>query len=35
MRPKIFFILGGPGCGKGTQCGLIQKLYKIRHLSAG
>lgn len=33
---KIIFILGGPGSGKGTQCGRIVRKYKgIRHLSVG
>ncbi|KAJ3432202.1 adenylate kinase 4 [Anaeramoeba flamelloides] len=27
--------VGPPGCGKGTQSGLLQKKYKIGHLSTG
>lgn len=22
-KPKVIFVLGGPGAGKGTQCGLV------------
>ena len=28
-------MLGGPGAGKGTQCGKIVEEYKYAHLSAG
>ena len=28
-------MLGGPGAGKGTQCGKIVDEYKYAHLSAG
>jgi UMP-CMP kinase len=34
-KPKIVFILGGPGAGKGTQCELLAKEFGIAHLSAG
>lgn len=33
--PKIIFVLGGPGAGKGTQCSLIVKNLGYVHLSAG
>lgn len=33
--PKVFFVLGGPGAGKGTQCGKLSDEYDILHLSAG
>ena len=33
--PTVFFILGGPGAGKGTQCALLSKDYGFIHLSAG
>mmetsp|Transcript_27620 Transcript_27620/g.68843 ORF Transcript_27620/g.68843 Transcript_27620/m.68843 type:complete len:1504 (-) Transcript_27620:594-5105(-) len=33
--PFIVFVLGGPGCGKGTQCGMIQRDFNFVHLSAG
>lgn len=33
--PKVIFILGGPGSGKGTQCPMIEKDYGFKHLSAG
>ena len=29
------FILGGPGCGKGTQCRKIVEKYSHTHLSTG
>ena len=32
---QAIFVLGGPGSGKGTQCSLISKKYKYKHLSAG
>nr|XP_040578682.1 adenylate kinase isoenzyme 1-like isoform X2 [Lepeophtheirus salmonis] len=31
----IIWILGGPGCGKGTQCDKIVKKYGYTHLSSG
>lgn len=34
-KPKVVFILGGPGSGKGTQSAIICKNYKFVHLSAG
>lgn len=33
--PRIIFVLGGPGAGKGTQCGKLVKEYGFIHLSAG
>ncbi len=30
-----FLLLGGPGCGKGTQCAKIVEKYEYVHLSAG
>lgn len=32
---KIVFIVGGPGCGKGTQCERIVNKYGYCHLSSG
>jgi len=32
---KIVFIVGGPGCGKGTQCEKIVAKYGYCHLSSG
>ncbi|XP_019634118.1 PREDICTED: uncharacterized protein LOC109477353 isoform X4 [Branchiostoma belcheri] len=32
---KIIFIVGGPGCGKGTQCDKIVQKYGYTHLSTG
>ena len=34
-KPTCFFILGGPGCGKGTVCASLVKDYGLIHLSAG
>lgn len=34
-KPKVLFVLGGPGSGKGTQCDNIVKQYGFKHLSAG
>ncbi|XP_001353357.4 adenylate kinase isoenzyme 1 isoform X1 [Drosophila pseudoobscura] len=31
----IIWILGGPGCGKGTQCAKIVEKYGFTHLSSG
>lgn len=34
--PRIIFVLGGPGCGKGTQCQKLCENYpEFVHLSAG
>ena len=27
LKPKVIFILGGPGAGKGTQCGIMTEKY--------
>jgi len=32
---NIIFVLGGPGCGKGTQCAKIVEKYGYCHLSTG
>ncbi|XP_037025691.1 UMP-CMP kinase [Bradysia coprophila] len=34
-KPKVVFVLGAPGAGKGTQCSNIVKMYGYAHLSAG
>ena len=34
-KPKIVFVLGGPGAGKGTQCSKIVERFEFVHLSAG
>ena len=35
-KPQVVFILGGPGAGKGTQCGkLVEDFRGVKHLSAG
>ena len=33
--PNVLFVLGGPGAGKGTQCGNIIANYEYEHISAG
>jgi len=35
VKPKVLFVLGGPGAGKGTQCNYLVKNYGYVHLSAG
>ena len=32
---EVVFVLGGPGCGKGTQCERISKRFGFTHLSTG
>ena len=34
-KPRIVFVLGAPGSGKGTQCANIVDKYNYVHLSAG
>ena len=34
-KPKVVFILGGPGSGKGTQCEIMTKKYGFLHYSTG
>ena len=34
-KVTCFFVLGGPGCGKGTVCSHLVKKYGFVHLSAG
>eukprot|EP01039_Chlorochromonas_danica_P008902 gene8902-9820_t len=34
-KPRIIFVLGGPGAGKGTQCEKLAKEFSLTHLSAG
>lgn len=34
-KPKVIFVLGAPGSGKGTQCANIVTDYNYVHLSAG
>ncbi|KAG6555210.1 hypothetical protein Mapa_003249 [Marchantia paleacea] len=34
-KPRVVFVLGGPGSGKGTQCAKIVDSYGFVHLSAG
>jgi UMP-CMP kinase len=35
LKPRVLFVLGGPGAGKGTQCGKLVAEYGFVHLSAG
>ena len=32
---EVYFIMGGPGAGKGTQCARLLEWYNLVHLSAG
>lgn len=34
-KPKVVFVLGAPGSGKGTQCARIVEEFGYVHLSAG
>ncbi|KAF4678171.1 adenylate kinase [Perkinsus chesapeaki] len=34
-NPFVVFVLGGPGCGKGTNCARISKEFGFIHLSTG
>lgn len=34
-KPKVIFVLGAPGSGKGTQCANIVDSFNYVHLSAG
>ena len=34
-KPRVVFVLGGPGAGKGTQCAKIVENFGWCHLSAG
>lgn len=33
--PTVYFVLGGPGAGKGTQCSRMEQALGFRHISAG
>jgi UMP-CMP kinase len=34
-KPRVIFVLGGPGSGKGTHCDLLKKRYNFTHYSVG
>lgn len=34
-KPKILYIIGGPGSGKGTICEQLINKYHFKHLSTG
>lgn len=34
-KPKVFFVLGGPGSGKGTVCARLVEEFGYTHFSAG
>lgn len=33
--PTVYFVMGGPGSGKGTQCSRLVERFGMVHLSAG
>lgn len=33
--PKVILIIGGPGCGKGTQCQRLKNEFEFIHISIG
>jgi adenylate kinase family enzyme len=33
--PKIIFVLGGPGTGRGTQCAKLVEEFGYEHISTG
>ena len=35
QKPRVIFVLGGPGSGKGTQCSKMSSEFGLKHLSAG
>ena len=35
VAPTVYFVMGGPGSGKGTQCARLVERYGMVHLSAG
>jgi adenylate kinase family enzyme len=34
-KKDVYFVLGGPGCGKGTQCARLADEFRLAHLSTG
>lgn len=34
-KPRLIFVVGGPGAGKGTQCAKLVEKFKFEHLSTG
>ena len=34
-KPNVIFVIGGPGCGKGTQCKKIVENFKYESFSTG
>jgi adenylate kinase family enzyme len=33
--PRVVFICGGPGAGKGTQCAKMKETFGFEHYSTG
>ena len=31
----VIFVVGGPGCGKGTQCDKLKETFQLTHISSG
>jgi len=34
-KVAVVFVVGGPGCGKGTQCERLKRAFRLRHISSG
>ncbi|XP_031505723.1 uncharacterized protein LOC116268007 [Nymphaea colorata] len=34
-KPRVIFVLGGPGSGKGTHCDQLRERFSLLHLSVG
>lgn len=34
-KPRVIFVLGGPGSGKGTHCDMLRERFNLLHLSVG
>ena len=34
-KVNVVFVVGGPGCGKGTQCAKIKTAFNFEHVSTG
>ena len=34
-KVTVLFVVGGPGCGKGTQCDRMKTAFALKHISSG